>query len=107
MNTVLFLASILAAVSTADYVPSGRQMVQYCDSENLEGPCFNLDDSQLKNCVQTLSATVSIDVFDGFECSMFLSGGCGPSGEKTWTAGTYNSVDAPYNESTAIDCYLL
>lgn len=51
MNTRLFIASVLAAVATAnDYVPSGRQMIQYCDSQNLQGHCTNIDDSKLKNC---------------------------------------------------------
>ncbi|KAK7985816.1 hypothetical protein PG988_003438 [Apiospora saccharicola] len=56
MKTGLFINSLLAAVATAspatadDPPPNGSQMIQYCDSENLQGPCTNLDDSVLKNC---------------------------------------------------------
>ncbi|KAK8123187.1 hypothetical protein PG984_011857 [Apiospora sp. TS-2023a] len=111
MKTGLFITSLLAAVVTAspatadDPPPNGSMMAQYCDGENMQGPCTNLDDSNRMHCVRTVHGTASIKVFDGFACSMFLSGGCSASGEKTWMAGTYNSINSAWNESSAIDCF--
>ncbi|KAK8062016.1 hypothetical protein PG994_008382 [Apiospora phragmitis] len=110
MKTVLFIAPLLAAIATA--LPtsigsglSGSQMIQYCASTNMEGNCTYLDDSVVKNCVLTAHDTMSIKVFDGYECSLYF-GGCSPSGHKNWKAGTYNTIDGFWNASRAIDCWV-
>lgn len=76
MKTGLFVTTLLAAVATAspatadDPPPNGSQMIQYCDSENMQGPCTNLDDSVRMNCSEfmkriLLEAASGIELHDG------------------------------------------
>ncbi|KAK8852269.1 hypothetical protein PGQ11_014748 [Apiospora arundinis] len=108
MQTRSIAASLmLAAAATASPINAGsardvNSMGRYCSDVNLGGACSYIDET---SCGLTTHATKSIEVFDGFACDLFLSGGCGPSGQKTYHSGTYNTIEAKWANSAAITCF--
>ncbi|KAK7924222.1 hypothetical protein PG985_006276 [Apiospora marii] len=107
MKVAFFVAPLLAAVAAA--LPAtaasaaGNQMIQYCDSDNLQGSCTSIYDGDEYTCISAQHATKSIKVSQGFGCHLFL-GGCSWSDMETWYAGVFN-IDSLWNESKTIECY--
>ncbi|KAK6845910.1 hypothetical protein PG990_007637 [Apiospora arundinis] len=97
MKSTFFIAHLLAVAATA------TPMITYCDSENMQGSCTDIDSGDEFLCANTDHATMSIKVYDGFQCSLFMIA-CSPSGQKVYQAGTYNTIDDLWKKSGQIEC---
>ncbi|KAK7970179.1 hypothetical protein PG988_009252 [Apiospora saccharicola] len=107
MKVAFFVTPLLAAVATALPATAGSdtgvQVMSYCDSQNLQGTCTSIYDSDEYNCIRTQHATKSISIIQGWGCHLF-EGPCSWSGSSDWYAGVHN-IPSPWDESQTVECY--